>query len=35
MSLVLMSKSKRRGQKAPKPKIVPKNAYIRVSEAKG
>ena len=30
-----MSKSKRKGPKMPKTKIVPKNAYMRVSEAKG
>ena len=35
MSFALMSKSNRRSQKMPKTKIVRKNVYMRVSEAKG
>ena len=35
MSFALMSKSSRRSQKMPKTKIVRKNVYMRVSEAKG
>ena len=35
MSLVLMSKSERKKPKMLKTKVVRKNAYMRVSEAKG